>query len=97
MPSPRPVISFPIIDLACCVPRAQSVSGLQIGSDNDVYWHTREACLVIARSYGFLTTEFVRAIFAANMLSDREILDRSRVFWPRVAHPDVLAREVMES
>ncbi len=81
------------LDLACCVTRAQSVSGRQIGADNDVYWHTREVCVDIARSRGMS----ISAIFAANMLSDREILDRSRVFWPRVAHPDVLAREVMES
>lgn len=84
-------------DLACCCPRAQAVSGRQVEPDNDIYWHTREACLQIARDNGLMTAVFIRAVAAANLLPDKEIRERSSSFWPRVAHPDVLAREVMES
>jgi hypothetical protein len=91
------VISFPVVDLACCCPRALTASGRQVVPGNDVYWHTREACLKIARFHGLTTPEFVRAISAANLLPIKEIWERSASFWPSVAHPDVLAREVMES
>lgn len=92
MPRPEPTQGFPIVDLACCVPRAQSASGRQAAPDNDVYWHTREACVAMARSNGFLTQEIVRAISHANCLNDDEIRERSSQFWPQVAHPLILAR-----
>lgn len=85
--------------LGLCVAFAHRASRRgDVMPDNDVYWHTREACGFIS-SLSCGTARFVRAV-SSTYLVDTESDPLFRVcssLWPHVAHPDVLLREVMDS
>jgi hypothetical protein len=97
LPRPeRPEVRL-ALDLACCVTRARWASKKPVDSSNDVYWHTREACVALVRASGFLTQDLIRLLSQADGMRDTDVLERSSQLWPQVAHPLVLAHEVMES
>ncbi len=84
--------------LACCILRAKAASETtDLGPENHVYWHTREACYPVSRRLGLLWTWVMRHMKVATSFPDSKILELSSPFWTEVVHPDVLAREVMES
>ncbi len=84
--------------LACCMARAREVSG-QSGESplHDIYWYTREACYPVSRRLGLTWTGVIRKLDLASSFSREKVVELSSPFWYEVVHPDVLAREVMES
>jgi hypothetical protein len=86
-----------IAALACCILRAENASGAPVDTRNGIYWHTREACLPIARKHGIPWTDVLREAEGTWHLSRSVIRKRSSPFWVDVAHPGLIVREVMES
>lgn len=85
------------LSLGFCLIRARIMSRMDIlRSDNDIYWHTRERCSTMARERGVAWPAVLRAE-QRNVASDSVVRRESEPFWPDVAHPDLLVREVMES
>lgn len=82
--------------LADCMIRAKKVSGRGEESDNDIYWHTREACAELAREAKIKWPSVVSA-YQMRSIWDSDIPDIPSDVWSRVVHPDILAREVLES
>jgi len=94
-----PDLTLQAVVLGLCVAFAHKASGRNdVQPDNDVYWHTREACgSIAALSCG--TAKFVRAV-CNTFLTGSEDASLFRVcvpLWPHVVHPEILVREVIES
>ncbi len=87
------------ISLACCIVRAKRVSCHGPDPENEVYWYTREACYPVSRRLGLLWSWVMLEMrsFDSASIRDVEIETLSAPFWLEVVHPDVIAREVMES
>lgn len=95
--------------LACCIVRALQISTSPKTKsnklyfhytptrDNDVYWHTREACAEVAKAFEIKWVEILSTVnqINSNPLPWSEIVERSRMFWWKVAHPVILVEEVM--
>jgi hypothetical protein len=85
--------------LGLCVAFAHRASRRDdVRPDNDVYWHTREACGVIS-SLSCGIARFVRAASSTYLtgFETDSVLRICSCLWPHVAHPDVLLSEVMDS
>ncbi len=85
--------------LGLCVAFAHRASGRDdVQPDNDVYWHTREACGAIS-SLTCGIGRFVRAVSNTYLTGSEpdSVLRICSCLWPHVAHPDVLLSEVMDS
>lgn len=92
-------MSHDILDiLACCVEKARLESGYSEKPDNDVYWHTREACLEVAKRHGKSIREYVKSIykFAREEYPD-SLWSEAKEIWPEVAHPSLIVRDVHNS
>lgn len=87
-----------VLSLACCLERARAMAGGREGPESEVYWHTRESLPPIARSHGIPWQDVLRSHrdHVPHLLRE-QVEDLSEPVWPDVAHPDVLASEVMES
>jgi len=90
------------LQLACCVQRARSESGRPEEPDNDVYWHTREACAVIARERGVRWAEVLELLQSREfqnfvLRSPEEVFLKSEPLWTEVMHPDLLVQDIHES
>jgi len=83
--------------LACCIVRARGLTDGSTDPENHIYWHTREACYPVSRELGLLWSWVMLKMPAAESESPESIRRLSAPFWPRVVHPDVLARDVMET
>lgn len=87
--------------LGACVSRALKASGKSdIGPENDVYWHTREACVELGLRSGIgvaAVVEAIRDVERDELWSEDSIPAVPAEVWAEVAHPDVLAREVLEA
>lgn len=81
--------------LADCMHRARVVSGRGEEPDNDVYWHTREACAALARKAGLKWPAVVSAYQTRSVWDDLSGIPTD--IWSEVVHPDLLAREVLDS
>lgn len=91
--------------LATCVVLALMKSGGQENAENDVYWHTREASVQVARMRGFKITSLVRKVeefrgklvFSVITKQNPAILKGAVAdVWPYVAHPSLILEEVMD-
>ena len=104
-PSHPPTKEEMTLILACCIRRARKASSEQSGdrpitesSEDEIYWHTREACLEVARQHKIFWPEVVRAVEHGTIdLLDSEVEERSASVWFDVMNPILLCREVMES
>ncbi len=63
--------------------------------EDEVYWHTREACAVMAKDRGVFWAEVVKKIDWAESLNSETVRACSEPVWVKVAHPAALVEEVM--
>jgi hypothetical protein len=86
--------------IACCIERARIESGLPTGwppSDAETYWYTREAAPSFSRKLGIPYPKVVSALNETNMFVESKVFRLSEPFWPDLAHPLLILKEVMES
>lgn len=82
--------------LAACIKRAEREAGGCSDSDNDFYWHTREAAVEVFRKRGGGTADLIgTAQRISEMTEDLDAL--TEPMWPEVMHPEWLCRDVLES
>jgi hypothetical protein len=88
------------LQIACCIERARLESGF-IGNwpdpDVEIYWYTREASVDFSRKLGVRYFQVVLELQKIRQLLDVEIYKLSELFWPQLAHPDLIIKEVMGS
>ena len=81
-------------ELAKCIAFAKALAGGNESSKSDVYWHTREKVMEIARSeYGFRIPE-VLGCYKSQFTFGCDTRPEDNPFWFEVMHPDHLAAEV---
>jgi hypothetical protein len=92
--------------IACCIERARCISPKSKNGwptpDNEIYWYTREKASVLARELGIKWPMILKEINTVYCLTFREEMDsefilKSELFWIKLAHPDIIIEEVMES
>lgn len=84
--------------LAECIARAYVVSKGNTGYDSDIYWHTRERVMEVAREHSIRTPEVISHFTRAFrwVYVNTEFKD-DNPFWPLTMHPDLLIEEVHSS
>jgi hypothetical protein len=87
--------------IACCIERARLEStdnGLSWPSpENEIYWHTREAAAIFGRKLGVSVPALVHALSeVSSIYTKRSIYLLSEPYWPDLAHPLLVVKEVME-
>jgi hypothetical protein len=78
--------------------KAKHVSGRSESSDNDIYWHTREAGAEIAKTHKIPWQYVITLLrsFENRFMSD--VIERlAEPIWPQIGHPDIIVEEVMNS
>lgn len=86
--------------LAACMALAAKASGapgLWGDPENEVYWYTRELSFVVARSSGIMWSRVISDLKGMSWATPEELVLLAGELWPEIMHPDLLAREVMES
>jgi hypothetical protein len=95
-----------VLGLAACIRRAYEGpigGGLQPHvsrehPQNEYYWHTREACHVLARKLDVFFPDVIGQYDHVTLhMGKGKLEELSAEFWPDVQHPDLLVAEVMES
>ena len=88
------------LQIACCIERARLESmDSQIwpASDNEIYWHTREAAADFGRKLGVSVPQIVSALHSVALkYTKRKVYLLSEPYWPDLAHPELVITEVME-
>lgn len=85
-------------DLALCIKKAAVLSNAEIDSNNHIYWHTREACAIIARRHGIKLQQLISFYTKyTQFMSDRTMKTWKLVFWTEVMHPELLVRDVHDA
>lgn len=89
---------------AACIVLAHRASGERFGSasswpagDNEVYWHTREAVMERRVELGLRVGQYLMRLPEAYLLEGEELEAAAGDLWYDVCHPEVLAREVLET
>ncbi len=86
--------------IAACIALASKISGsLTVFGEptNEVYWHTRELAFVTARASGIMWSQIMYTLKRFDFQDEPSLRQSAGSLWPYLAHPDVIAREVMES
>lgn len=86
--------------IACCIERTRIITkSLDLYPDWDCheYWYTREAAQPFARKLGVSFIQIGPLLGKVQSLSDIKIRELSEPYWPDLAPPAILLREVMES
>ncbi len=63
--------------------------------EDDIYWHTREACAKIARSRGIFFPNVITRLKGVGHFHPNQIIERSLLVWSAVAHPLLLVDSVL--
>lgn len=88
-----------IHELAECIARAYVASGGKTDNGSDIYWHTRESVMGIARVFGIKIQEIIsyyNTQFGWVDIRQPNFL-ASNPYWPDTAHPDLIVRDVHDS
>lgn len=84
--------------LAECIARAYMLSGCRTDYNSDIYWHTRERVMEIARSYGIKTQQVLeRYKQQFRWIDPTTEFGDNNPFWYSTMHPDLLVKEVHDS
>lgn len=88
------------LQIACCIERARLESmdsQAWPASDNEIYWHTREAAAVFGRKLGVPIPQIVSALrgLTLRFSKQKDIYRLSEPYWPDLAHPELVIKEVM--
>lgn len=88
------------LQIACCIERAriESKDGKSWPElNNEIYWHTREAAAIFSKKLGVPFPLVISALKKVPFTHTRQTIYRiSKSYWPDLAHPSLVIKEVME-
>jgi hypothetical protein len=98
-----PRVTSTALQIACCIERARiELTGTgQLVAHNfitaEIYAYTRVEAIRIIGSYHISFSKIEFLLKFTERMNKSEVYKISEPFWPRLAHPELLVREVLES